>query len=340
MRVALTSRLSPDTLGGIETVVRELSPRLQRAHPDWNVFPVWAFDRKSFLSSFPLLCDLIAGVRIAMRTRHADVVVINGAEYAFAFALRGYRKQKVIVVWHGTRAFEVPALVPRMSPAVRLYRLAEIWLQRLALRIRRQIAVSPSVVEELQAAYGFTAPVSIIVNGADVLPAREQYDCTSRTLLWVGTNSYKKGLDIALEAFSLVRQSLRDLQLRVVGLAAPPNAPVTGVTYVGMLSPSQMQSEYGRAAALLATTRYEACSMSVIEALAAGVPVIASPIVKWMIDGGGIAVPSMMSQAFADALAQFFDASTDRAQMSEAATVRAQRFDWNAAIDAYAAEIA
>ncbi|HZZ64748.1 MAG TPA: glycosyltransferase family 4 protein [Candidatus Baltobacteraceae bacterium] len=340
MRVALTSRLSPDTLGGIETVVRQLSRRLQQARPDWDVRAVWAFDRTSFFSSFPLLCDVIAAMRIARRTRDADVVLVNGAEYAWPFALRRHREQKVIVVWHGTRAFEVPALVPRMSPAVRLYRLLEIWLQQLALRIRRQVAVSPSVVEELRTAYGFSAPVPVIVNGADLLPAQAPYDGASRVVLWIGTNAHKKGLDIALEAVSLARASLPDLQLRVVGIRTPAGAPMAGVTYAGSLSPSQMQAEYARAAALLASTRYEACSMSVIEALAAGVPVIASPIVNWMIGGGGIAVPSITAKDFRDALLRFFGAETDRARMSHAAAMRAQVFDWNAAVAAYAAEIA
>ncbi len=342
MNVALTSRYSPEFRGGIETVVRELAEHLAAARPAWRIHRVWAFDRKTFVSSFPLLCDIVGGLLIALRSRNADVVLINGAEYAWPFALAMVRARKVIIVWHGTRACEIPALTARMSFAVRAYRRIETWLQRLACRFDRHIAVSPTVVDELELTYGFSRHIAVIVNGAQP-PAQAQFaaNSSSRRVVWVGTHPYKKGLDVALTAIALARSRVPDLELRVVGVTAAEtkSRKHPGVTFLGPLSPAQVRLEYAGAAAMLATTRYEACSMAVIEALAHGVPVIASPIIGWMIDGGGIVVSAFEPQAFSEALVRFFSEETDRAQLSARARARTSEFDWRKAARAYCTEI-
>ena len=176
--IIFTSRLAVTEAGGVESAVREIAAAVAALRPDWNVSCVHAFSRRTRLNSIPFLGDLIAGVVIAVRCRSADAAVINGGEYAWPRVLSRRARASTAVVWHGTRAGEIPALRPGMSLPVRAYRLLEIWLQRCALLARSQIAVSETTREELRATYGTRRAIALIPNGAPSLDRRRR--CSRR----------------------------------------------------------------------------------------------------------------------------------------------------------------
>src|SRR5579884_3777877 len=96
-RIAIACRNNPNSPGGIEAVVRELVPRIAALNPQWDVRAAWGFERQEGVARIPLLGDLLAAMRIAWRTRDADLVLVNGAEYAWPLLPR---RSSAIVVWH------------------------------------------------------------------------------------------------------------------------------------------------------------------------------------------------------------------------------------------------
>jgi glycosyltransferase involved in cell wall biosynthesis len=334
-RISFTSRYAIQLSGGIETFVAEVVPRLQRRRSDWNVRAVHAFARVSTISRLPLACDLVAGVILAWRTRRDDVAVVNGAEYAFARMLVPSLRRRTIVVWHGTRAAEIPSLTPHMSLAVRLYAFLERGLQRASFAAPVHIAVGDAVRPELLAAYGRAPELSVVRNGAPPAVAPAEPSAQSSIVLWIGSNAYKKGLDLALEACRLARRDGADVILVVAGLPERIDPVESWVRDLGIVDRERMNELFDEAAVVLMTTRYEACSMAALEAMARRKAVVASPAVAWMFDEPG---KLRDAPAFAAAI---LDALTPigRAKLEDRSRRSLRRFDWEYAIDAYETSI-
>ncbi len=153
-------------------------------------------------------------------------------------------------------------------------------MERGGLAAEAHIAVHHAVADRLRSLYGFTGPVTVVENGLDPVmadqlsrsaPAREGDGINA---VWAGQTPYRKGLDVALAAVAEARRDLPGLRLTVVGV--PPGEPVDGVDWLGVLPPSAMTDVYQKADLLLFPTRNESFGMVVIEAMAAGLPVIVS----------------------------------------------------------------
>jgi glycosyltransferase involved in cell wall biosynthesis len=338
LRIALTTRIPVTQAGGLEASVRELAPRIAERRPSWDVRVVSAFSGVSAWNRLPFLGDLFAAVRLSFKLAEYDAVLVNGAEYAWPRMFRRKERDRTVVVWHGTRVGEIPALVPKMSiPTVVYYHLEKL-LQRFALRARAHIAVSENTAHEIRDAYGPIERVRVVPNGAPNLAPIPRL-AVGRRVAWIGTNAYKKGLDIALEACRLARWTIGDLELVIIGIEPASSAIDTGVTYVGRVDHARSIDYLRTSDVLLATSRYEGCSVAVLEALSIGLPIVAGPAVGWMIGEAGIAVDDFDSRNYARALEAIFLSPTTITAMSVAATARARRFDWEAAAEEYVREV-
>ncbi len=106
-------------------------------------------------------------------------------------------------------------------------------------------------------------------------PEREGYD--GRTLLFVGRDWYRKNGPLVLDAVRLARRSRPDLRLAVVGPSGEGLAE-PGVEWLGPLDGdvrSQLLQLYSEASLLLCPSRFEPFGIAVLEAMAAGCPVVA-----------------------------------------------------------------
>jgi glycosyltransferase involved in cell wall biosynthesis len=142
----------------------------------------------------------------------------------------------------------------------------------------------------------------------------------SRTVLFVGRLVAEKGVGVLLEAWR--RLGPAGLELAVVGdgplratleRQAPP-----GVRFLGRLEPAQVRREMLAARALVFPTwLYEGQPVSVLEAFAAGLPVLASGLGGNLELVGGLGgdwlVPPRDPDALAAALAGLADARVDAA---------------------------
>lgn len=345
--VALFSRYRADrNAGGIEAVVSELLPRLARALPDVDFYNAYAFPRVSRLSKVPLLCDVLAACSALFAFIRSDVVVVNGAEYAAFAALVPALRHRLVVVWHGTRASEIPFLSEKRGWALQIYKMLETWLQRPALNAKSQVVVAPSVLDEIATAYR-RIEGTVIVNGRSPLPkgldAAPLPGCAARDpdvldVVWIGTTAYKKGLDIALEACAIAVPA-RALRLHIVGLEDPPNGLPTYVCWHGIRPRAEVLRLVSNAALFLVTTRYEACSMAVVEAAGLGTPIIGSPAIAWMLVEPNVTVARLDSHDFARALLAFTPREDHASRTANVGLTKRYSFDWEDSSQQYASVI-
>jgi glycosyltransferase involved in cell wall biosynthesis len=106
------------------------------------------------------------------------------------------------------------------------------------------------------------------------------------TFIWAGRLEHVKGLDLLLEAVNLlVERSNRDFSVRLAGkgslreeleLRAKKLGIADWVVFLGRLSRDEMQLEMQGADCFVLPSRYEAFGVVLIEAMATGLPVIAT----------------------------------------------------------------
>lgn len=339
-RIALTSRIPISQSGGIEASVREIAPRIAARRPAWDVRVISAFTGVTAWNRIPLFGDLVAAALLAAKSSDCDVVIVNGAEYAWPRVVRRRTRERTVVAWHGTRVGEVPSLVPKMSAPVRIYYHVEKWLQRWALLARSQIAVSATTKFEIETAYKTNVAIRVVPNGAPDIASKDREPTSgARRVAWIGTNAYKKGLDIALAACADARRTFGSLELIVIGIAREGGAPIPGVTFAGRLDHAESLEQLRTADVLLATSRYEGCSVAILEALALGIPIVAGPSVAWMVGDAGVAVGDFESEHYSRVLVDVLAAPQRLDAMSSAGPRRARYFDWDVAAEAYTCEV-
>jgi glycosyltransferase involved in cell wall biosynthesis len=348
----MTTRYPLDHPGGVESVARALMDCLDQNEEGWKVSHVAAYSGRTGAARIPLVGDLVAAVRLAARAiGQGDVLLVHGAEYAWAPLVIGrLTRRPVVVVWHGVRGSEaIPPSKSRIGKAAKGFFLwGQGLLQGVGLRADATVTVSPTVAVELQSRYGFRGEITVIPNGVAVktgqLPRDEARASVSSNddplrVVWVGTSAYKKGLDLAVGACEIARARGQNISFTAVGVpvesagleAASGGSWLTGL---GTVPPAEMQALYRRHDIMLFPTRYEACPMVVLEALAEGLPVIGSSVVHWLIEGAGEVIVGEDTGAYAEALSALADPDRRR-QLSKVALERAQAFSWESSAAGY-----
>ncbi len=337
--MTMATRRAPSEIGGVERVVAGVMRELARVRPAWRVDTVPAFRAGSRIEGMDGFSDVIAAFRLGWRLRGstADVIFVHCPECLWGIRLLRRRRDAppLIAVWHG--AGPVPHLRLR-RPGHPLAR-ALAWLrtngERRALAADGHIAVHVQVEECVRSLYGLSAPVTVIDNGLDTTiqehlarPARGRVR-TARTglnALWVGQTGYRKGLDVAMAAVAEARAELPGLRLRIAGI--PAGKAVEGVDWLGIIPPDRMAEVYRDADLFIFPTRYESFGLVVIEAMAAGLPVVVSNVIGAGIvtDGrNGVVVAGHDPARYAEALRRLAPPAI-RAQIAEANAEDVRRF--------------
>ncbi len=161
-------------------------------------------------------------------------------------------------------------------------------VQRLAIRrARLLVCISGVFRSHLVRDYGFPAQHTVVVPN----PVRlERFTASTRslgeppTVLILGRIAVRKGIeDVVAVARTLLERDV-DVRLRIVGgpglwsdyTPLLEDLPRENAEYVGRIPPSEIPAELARADVLLQASRYEPFALTVAEALAAGVPVVAT----------------------------------------------------------------
>lgn len=348
LTVTMVTRRRPTELGGVERIVTSLMAELAQAHPTWRVETISAYRQGSWSERIAGLSDVIASLRLGWRLRNstADVTFLHCPECLWGIQLLRRRRRSrppVVAVWHG--AGPVRFLILRKPGHPLAWALA--WLRSIeeirALSADGHIAVHPAVANDLRFMYGLSKPVTVIGNAVDakIISQLSRMECrrkqTGLTALWLGQVGYAKGLDVALAAVAEARSDLPGLQLIVAGV--PVGKRVEGVDWRGVLPPAAVIEIYRRVDLFILPTRYEAFPLVVIEAMAAGLPVIVSDSVPEGIvtDGrNGVVIAGHDPSQYAAALRRLADPQI-RAAMSEANLEDVRRFSIEPTAANYAA---
>ncbi len=245
-------------------------------------------------------------------------------------------------------ATEPPArrLRAAISPKMLLLRTQMAWIEAQQARRALAIVAVSDLVKALLRQRHPSAGVRIhtIPNGTDTqffAPlASGRHPCGTSgeiVFLLVAHNPMLKGLDIALRAFSVLVQEGRAVRMLVAGVenAAPWDRMAVRlgvrerVTFAGIVG--DMRPVYAQADVLLHPTRWDACSLVVLEAMACGLPVATTAMngaADTIVSGtSGFVLPSPEDvPALAGAMRSLLDPATRQA-LGRAAREAIERHD-------------
>ena len=172
---------------------------------------------------------------------------------------------------------------------------------------------------------------------------------SARYLLAIGTIEPRKDLPWLVDAFDVLAASHRDVSLVVAGpdgwgvadfeRAVARAAHRARIVRLGWVGPDQRAALLRGATALAYPSRYEGFGLPPLEAMAAGVPVVATDAgalpevlgdaAELVPVGAGLA-PTARADALADALARVLDDDAHRARLVTAGRERAATYSWDA----------
>jgi phosphatidylinositol alpha-mannosyltransferase len=211
-------------------------------------------------------------------------------------------------------------------------------------RLRQRIAVSNAAADFVRSRM-LTGDVEIVPNGVDVARFAAAMGPPEglpegRLVLWVGRLDPQKGFPVALAAFAEVARDHGDLRFLVVGDGADrtavgmqPEDVRRKVTMLGMVPNERLAPYYAAADAYLnGAVGQESFGLVLVEAMAAGAPVVATdiPCYRDVVNDGetGLLAPPNDPHALAGALRRVLDDPALADRLREAGRERAATFAW------------
>jgi glycosyltransferase involved in cell wall biosynthesis len=337
-RVVVVSRAWP-ALGGIPTFVRSVvSDRELRELFDIEELNTTrrAVRPGGALTVSNIWEAIVDAVRVFRAARHAHVVHVNTALVPTTVMLRVLvlcRAAKLggaAVLCHVHTSAQPQGFAPS--------RLRKFLLRRLGF-VHAILAVSNVGAEALRPLV--SGAVEVVDNAVDVrsLPVADT-DSPAPTIVFVGTITPRKGLlDLLTAVRTLRERGVGPFRLELIGGAAEAGeaeADVVrtafvsegmGASLLGPLAPEAVRERLGAAGIFVLPSHWEGQPISVIEAMGAGLPIVATRTgaIPDMVrdDVDGFLVDVGRTDALADALGELISSAELRRRMGSSARSRA-----------------
>ncbi len=217
-------------------------------------------------------------------------------------------------------------------------------LGRLTARLSdRVVAPSRATAEELARDYG-VAGAAVIPNGVAPLPRETGAPAVAPSpagglvVLYAGRLRTRKAVAVLLEAVARARREVPGIALELVGdgeqrpalRAQAERLGIAGaVRFVGAVPRAEMARRLAAADLFCLPSLYEGLPLAILEAMAAGLPVVATAVagVPEAVDDGttGLLVPPEDADALARALAALAADPERRRRMGEAGRRKLER---------------
>lgn len=249
-------------------------------------------------------------------------------------------------------------LYPRTMPLY-TYAIHRLFHERWIKEADRLIAISESTARDLESLLGVSrSRIDVVYHGAraeyrpsDPAAAAQyvarKYRVSEKYICTVGTIQPRKNLVTLLEATKiLLERGKLHHQLVVVGASGWKESAIWSsvktlglkeedVCFLGFVPDEDMPSLYCGAAAFVFPSLYEGFGLPLIEAMACGVPIIASdaPPAPEVVGDGAILVPPLEPKAFAKAIVRVTTECELRQTLIGNGLERARGFRWDAAAE-------
>ena len=209
------------------------------------------------------------------------------------------------------------------------------WAPLLGSRMRKAVltAVSEPAARSLPPAWG--EPI-IIPNAIDVASYDLPVGKVPERVAFLGRDEPRKGLDLLLQAWPLIRKGHPQSELLVIGVVR--ESPPPGVKFLGRVTDGEKRRMLASSSVFVApNTGGESFGIVIAEAMAAGCAVVASDLAAFrlVLDGDGILVPVGDVPALAEAVSGLLGNNAEVGRLGTAARDAVQRFDWANVLDAY-----
>jgi glycogen synthase len=354
VHVILVSRVGPhgteDDAGVIVNTVptRRIRPRRLLAYA--GSVPGLAFLREAY-AGWNLLEDTLGAWKAVdrlSRPRPFDVIeVADFSGLGFWGTFRPGCRAPILVRSHGY----VNLALRSSNWAGARFQLA---LERYSVRHADFVlAVSAERVQHYRAAFGVdSAKIGALVSGISIADepeaeARTDQPNTGVTILYIGRVELRKGCDILFEALKSVHQQHPWVRAVFVGPIADNmqrsfadflNETTPWVRYQGVVPQQQVVDYLRQGDMIVLPSRFESLPRVLIEALAAGVPQIASSAngIPEIVEDGvtGFIVDPITPEGFAEAILRLSSSANLRALMSQRSRDRAlAKFEINTVME-------
>lgn len=356
MRVALDATPLTVLKSGTGEYTSQLALHLARRHPE---------DEFLLLSNFPF--PAVAGTP-NLRSLVCRTGWISGRWWLVGLPQELQREE--VSVFHGTD-YAVPLLpcIPSVLTihdlsSIRLAQLHERRTRRTAGRLPWMVRVATHIVtdsvavrEEIIEHFGLARnKVSVIPlaprpqfcpnSSGEERQVTEKYGLRPPFVLFVGTLEPRKNLVSLVRAFAALPPALLDeTQLVLCGRWGWKNEPLeaeivrkgleTKVRVVGYVSDAELPALYRAASVFAYPSLYEGFGLPPLEAMASGVPVIASTdptLVKVLSEAAMLVKPTDV-EALSEALRSLLSSESLRAVYRAKGLSHVQRFSWDTTAD-------
>jgi len=351
VRIALVCPYAWEAAGGVQVHVKNLATRLlDRGHQAMVLTPTIATPSEPWVRSVgrpirvsyqgtvaPIAPLSYRRTRAALTSLRPDVVHVHEplTPSASMFA---------------TLAAKVPVVATVHAYLDRSYamELTAPILRRIWRRVSVGVAVSEAAASFLRRAVD-DAALEIVPNGVDVgafAEAEPRVDLPAgRRILWVNRLDAQKGFPIAVAALSKVLAEVPDAVLVVVGegkdreaLGLLTESVRARVDMRGAVPNEQVPSFHAACEAFVSpAVGQESFGIALVEAMAAGLPVIATDIPGYreVVSDGveGLLVPPRDPEALAAGLVRVLTEPELAVRLGEAGRERARTFDWPVVVD-------
>jgi glycosyltransferase involved in cell wall biosynthesis len=269
---------------------------------------------------------------------------------AFPRRRSGNRRPRCVVTLHDVIPLKFPEHAPR-SKKTRLFPLYRRLMREVGVRADRIIAVSQASRADAIRYLGIPPPASgkvvAVYNGVSDRfrpPFRKppKPDAEPRTVLYVGRADPYKNLETLVRAFAAARRRCAPpMRLTLAGSADPryPEpmqlADALGlrgfVRWTGYLPDAELATLYQRADVLVHPSRYEGFGLQILEAMAAGLPVICSHAgaLPEVAGDAAILVDPDDVEGFARGIVRVLLDPQAAAELAAKGLAQARRFSWS-----------
>ena len=308
--------------------------------------------------------DLADGIRLYVKkaleiAKHKKIDIIHAQHLGFNFLasiqIKWLTGGALIATSHGIEVdlIQNPNYHPQTAFDVNLARR----LVQTCMYADHIISVSSFITKKFHEKFAVPYDkISTIPNGVDVnmfnpkvngskVRSRYKMSTSEKIIMFAGRLAYEKGLDILIEAVSIVRKSIPNVKLMLVGSADPPEmrerlailAKEKGIddvtVFVGFVPHDKMPYFYAAADVCVLPSKAEAFGISALEAIATGKPVVASEVggIPEVVKNGltGKLVKPEDSRELAEALLELLNDEQEVMKMGyNARRVAEEEFSW------------